>query len=146
MSARLLALVVVFTVIGPATNALAGMLHAPAAFAAEPQLQISGSVPDLPPGRPVTVEVRISNPSTSSASVRVMGLTATVSDAGTSCSAGNVRVTAYHWTAAGRTYTVAPGTRVVVPLTMTLLDSATNQDACQGARFPISFRVQATSI
>src|SRR3954469_22104906 len=74
MSARLLALVVVLTVIGPATNALAAIVHAPAAWAGEPQLEITGSAPDLSPGRAVTVDVLISNPSTSSAAVRVMGL------------------------------------------------------------------------
>ncbi len=146
MSARLLALVVTFAVLGPVTHALAGGFHARPAWAGEPQLEITGSAPDLVPGRPVTVEVRISSPSRSAAAVRVMRLTAQVSDASPACTAGNVSISSYRWTAAGPTYSASPGAGVVVPLTMTLLDTATNQDACQGALFPIRFRVESASV
>src|SRR3954468_5165285 len=50
MSARLLALVVVLTGIGPAADALAATLRAPSSWAGEPQREIIGSAPDLSPG------------------------------------------------------------------------------------------------
>jgi hypothetical protein len=148
MSARLLALVVAFVVIGPATQALAeaaGVTAGPAAWAGEPQLEITGSAPDLVPGHPVLVEVRISNPRNSGATIRVTKVTATVSAAGPGCMADNVRITSYHWTAKGQNYSASPGTTVVVPLTMTLIETGKNQDACQGVSFPIHFSVDSSS-
>jgi hypothetical protein len=145
MSARLLALVVAFAVIGPASQALAGVAQARPAFAGEPRLQITGSAPTLIPGRPVVVEVRIGNPRQSPGPVQVMRLTASVSDASAACTAGNVSVSSYRWTSAGPTYTASPGDRVVVPLTMTLLETGADQNACQGARFPVRFSVESAT-
>ncbi len=146
MSARLVALVVAFAVIGPAAQALAGVAHGSAAWAGETQLGITGTAPALIPGHPVTVKVRISNPTKSRAAVRVVQLTAKASDASAACTAGNVVVSSYRWTPSGRTYAPSPGTSVVVPLTMTLVETGANQDACQGVLFPVGFSVGATTV
>ena len=146
MSARLVALVLAFAVIGPATQALAGVAHGSPAWAGEPQVRITGTMPALVPGHPVTVEVRISNPPQSQSDVRVMRLTALASDASAACTADNVSISSYGWTSSGRSYSASPGPSVVVPLTMTLLETGKDPDACQGALFPIRFRVESTTV
>ena len=138
-------MVAALVVVGPATQALAGAAYPGASGTGEPQLRVSGTAASLIPGHPVTVHVRITNPQDSAAAVRILLLTATVSDGSAACTADNVRVSSYRWTPAGRSYATSPGTSVVVPLTMSLVETGANQDACQGARFPLHFNVQAAA-
>ena len=118
-------------------------------------LRISGTQPrGLAPGVTKTVMVKIKNPN----SVRVLILRAkvVVGDASESCRAHpNIRTTKYKASVPHAHRYVAPkhGT-VQVPLTITMINRqdtgsrtlgtfvSGNQNACKGARFPISYRAK----
>jgi hypothetical protein len=149
MSACLLAVAVALVLVGPGTRgafaAVAGLEDRPAPAGA-PQLEVTGTATSLVPGRPVTLAVRVRNPADAQAAVRVNRLTVQVSDASAGCTADNVAVSSYRWTTGGPTYEPAPGTSVVVPLTIAMVETGSNQDACQGARFPTRFTVDAAAV
>jgi hypothetical protein len=110
------------------------------------RLQISSSLPPVWPGFEGTFEARISSPASATAAVRITGITAAVGDASPACSGQNLRIRSYRWSPAGATYTVAPGSTVSVPLILTMPDTGHNQDACQGAVFPISYSLTGQTL
>jgi hypothetical protein len=105
-----------------------------------PSLTVSGTSPHgLAPGvtRPVTVTVR--NPTDQH--VRLKKVKVIVSDASSACpAAGNIKTTTYHAHKKGATaYVVWHNHPAHVPLTITLINTNTNQDACKGQAFPLTF-------
>jgi hypothetical protein len=76
----------------------------------------------------------------------VVTLTVTVGDASPACRADNVAVTQYAWSPTTATYTVAPGHTVVVPLTITMVDTGKDQNGCQGAGFPVHYALTSAAV
>lgn len=99
-------------------------------------LSLKSPITGLAPGGSITVPVTATNPNATT-SVSISGLTATGLTAGTACDG-----------VSGATVTAtAPATAVVVPakgtadfgtLTISMANSATNQDACKGATFSVT--------
>lgn len=111
------------------------------------QITVTGTSPTgLAPGltKPVTVTVKNANGD----AVRVTSVVITVGDASTACpAAGNIAVTNYDSTKKGAlTYTAAKnGGSVQVPLTISMLDTKSNQDTCKSQSFPLKFTATVTS-
>lgn len=136
-----LALSVIDSFASPAQKTLtvSGSSHGTAS-APVPQLIVHGSSPKgLAPGVTKRVVIRIRNPHhqrllVTSASIKVGNASAT-------CTARkNIRTTSYHaQIAGGKRYHVYLHHRVHIPLTLTMLDLRTNQDACKGVHFPLTF-------
>lgn len=103
-----------------------------------------GAVDQLRPGQMKTLEVTVTNPD--QVAYRILELTATPKDANPSCSgATNLVVSAYQATKPGAvTYVVPRKSKITIPLTVMMLDTATSQDACQGVSFPVAFGGLAT--
>jgi hypothetical protein len=112
----------------------------------EAPLTVTSSVPLLTPGLVTALEVRISNPSTNAQAVAIGAVTVEVSDASPACRAHNLTVTAYTAPTGAERHVVAPGHSVVLPLPITLRDTAENQDACQGASFPLEYTAQSAAV
>jgi hypothetical protein len=97
----------------------------------------------LTPGatRPMTVSiVNIGNKP-----ARVTSASVSVGDPSQSCSAASsIRVTWYDASAPGAlSYDLAPGAGVKIPLTISMRDLPTNQNACKNASFPLTFHATA---
>jgi hypothetical protein len=122
------------TIVGSSDGgALAHVHHGPA-------LAVSGTSPHgLAPGvtRPITVTVRNSTDQ----HVRIKKVNVIVGNASSACRAtGNITTTAYHAHAKGATaYVVWHNHAAHVPLTISMIDTETNQDACKGRAFPLTF-------
>jgi hypothetical protein len=114
------------------------------AAASSVSIQVSGSERGgLAPGMSSPVVVSIAN--TGDAPARITSAGVSVGDASKACPASaSIRVTRYEAAATGAiTYEVAPGSAVRIPLTISMLDLATNQNACKNARFPLTFHATA---
>ena len=135
LPARLVALLLTLAAVGGPmkTAALASPLQGGA------HLRLSSPVPTLWPGHGEVLAVRVTSSADSAGTVRVTSLTAVVGGASHACGAEHVTTTSYTRTPRAATYTVAPGRTVVVPLWITMRDSGKNQNACQGAAFPLRF-------
>jgi hypothetical protein len=136
---RLLALLLALAAVGGPlkTAALAGPLMTDLGTATP--VRLSSPVPVLWPGHQVELPVRVTSSTSGTSTLRVLSLTATVAPASHACGAGNLRTGTYRWAPDRAAYTLAPGETVVVPLTVTMLDTGADQDACQGATFRIRF-------
>jgi hypothetical protein len=150
---RLLALLIGLAAVGgPLTStALAGPLVADltgvhTALDGEPHLRITSAPPELWPGHRAELQVRITSAPDSTSAVRVVSLAASVGAASHRCGPENVSTTRYAWTPRSATYTVAPGQTVVVPLTITMVETGQDQNACQGAVFPLRFAARTERI
>ncbi len=110
--------------------------HAP--FAA------TGHVDQLLPGRPQTLSVTVTNPD--EVAYRILQLTASAQNASAACpAAGNLTISSYESTTKGAVeYVVPADSAISIPLTITLLDTSTRQDACQDVTFPLTFSGVAT--
>lgn len=145
LPARLLALLLALAAVGgPLKTAaqdtpLLDLVGAHTNLTAEPELRISSPAPALWPGHRAELAVSVASSAGSTDPVRVLSLTITVGGASTACGPENVTATSYTWTPGTTAYTVAPGQTVVVPLSITMVETGRNQDACQGTTFPIGF-------
>jgi hypothetical protein len=97
----------------------------------------------LAPGATRPMVVSITNKGSKPARITTAGVS--VGDASKTCSAAStIRVTTYSASAPGAaSYDVAPGAAVRIPLTITMLDLPTNQNACKNALFPLTFYATA---
>jgi hypothetical protein len=105
-----------------------------------PKLSVHGSSPKgLAPGVTKTVTVQIRNPR--HVHIVVTAASITVGDASETCSAKkNISTSSYKSTAAGaKSYDVYVSHQARIPLKITMVDLPTNQDACKGAHFPLTF-------
>ena len=103
-----------------------------------------GSISALHPGQLRTLQVKVTNPD--AVDYRILELTATPQDANASCSGPkNLVVSSYQSTRPGaRTYVVPRKSSITIPLTIMMLDTATSQDSCKNASFPLTFGGMAT--
>ena len=145
LPARLLALLLAAAAVGgPLRTAaqetpLLDLVGVHTSVPAEPVLRITSPSPELWPGHRDVLAVRVASASENPEAVRVTGLTVEVGAASATCGRENVTATSYTWVPGTTEYTVAPGQSVVVPLSITMVETGRNQDACQGALFPIRF-------
>jgi hypothetical protein len=142
LPARLLALLLVVVALDGAaalTSTPLDLVGAATSLSGDPVLRITSPTPELWPGHRDALGVRVTSAAESPATVRITGLTVTIGGASPECGAENVTATSYTWTRGTTAYTVAPGQTVVVPLSVTMVETGRNQDACQGATFPIRF-------
>lgn len=97
----------------------------------------------LAPGATRPVTVSIVNTGRKSAHITSAGVS--VSDPSKACSASSsIRVTRYDAASPGAvSYDLAPGAAVKIPLTITMLDLPSNQNACKNASFPLTFHATA---
>jgi hypothetical protein len=151
--AHLLVLVLAFGVVGPLRQAalaaplLSDLIGTPTASGdAAPSLTVTSQLPPLWPGFHGTFQARVSSPADASGPVRILRIAVHVGDASPACTAANLSIPSYTWTPAASTYTVQPGQTVSVPMSLTMPDTGANQNACQGASFPIQFRLTAAPI
>lgn len=118
--------------------------NSPGAGASSVSIRVSGSEQGgLAPGMTSPMVVSISN--TGGQPARITSAGVAVGDASQSCTAANsIRVTHYDAATPGAlSYDVAPGATVHIPLTISMLDLPTNQNACKNARFPLTFHATA---
>ena len=115
------------------------LVGARTSLAAEPALHLSSPTPELWPGHRAPLGVRVTSAAEATGTVRIVTLTVTVGGASSACGEENVTATGYTWAPGTTAYTVAPGQTVVVPLSVTMVETGRNQDACQGATFPLRF-------
>ena len=103
-----------------------------------------GAVDQLRPGQMKTLQVTVTNPD--QVAYRILELTATPKDANPSCSGTtNLVVSAYQATKPGAVaYVVPRKSKITIPLTVMMLNTATSQDACKGVSFPLAFGGLAT--
>jgi hypothetical protein len=103
-----------------------------------------GAVKELRPGQMKTLSVTVTNPD--QVAYRILELTATPKDANSSCAGStNLVVSGYEATKPGAvTYVVPRKSTITIPLTVMMLNTATSQDACKGASFPLAFGGLAT--
>jgi hypothetical protein len=126
----------------PLARKITGSAHGGIAKANRPTLIVHGSSPAfLAPGVTKRVTIRIRNPHHTPLTITSAWIR--VGNASPTCTAKkNIRTASYHSKARGAAkYDVYLHHRVRIPLTLTMLDLPTNQDACKGARFPLSYRV-----
>lgn len=112
------------------------MARATGVDAAEAALRVEARVPALSPGRPGVLEVVV----TGDRAARITGIEVRVGDASPQCLADNVAVADFDAGAAS-SYVVEPGRATSVPLAIMMLDKDSDQDACKGATFPMTYRV-----
>jgi hypothetical protein len=145
LPARLLALLLTLAAVsGPLKTAaqdtpLLQLVGAHTNVTGEPELRISSPAPVLWPGHRAGLAVSVASSAGSSDPVRLVSLTVAVGAASPACGSENVTATSYRWTPGTTEYTVGPGQTVVVPLSVTMVETGRNQDACQGAAFPLRF-------
>jgi hypothetical protein len=104
------------------------------------QLIVHGSSPAfLAPGVTRKVTIRIHNPHHTLMVINTAAVK--VGDASEKCTARkNISTTRYDSAAPGaKRYVAYLHHKVRIPLTLTMLNLPTNQDACKGARFPLSY-------
>jgi hypothetical protein len=103
-----------------------------------------GNVTRLRPGQLQTLQVTVTNPD--QVAYKILELTATPKDANRDCGgAANLVVSGYQATKPGaRTYLVPRKSSITIPLTIMMLNTATSQDACKNASFPLAFDGLAT--
>jgi hypothetical protein len=91
-----------------------------------------------------TLAVKVTNPD--QVAYRILELKATPKDANPSCTGStNLVVSAYEATKPGAvTYVVPRNSSITIPLTVMMLNTATSQDACKNASFPLAFGGLAT--
>jgi hypothetical protein len=122
----------------PGTGSKPGWSSGHAPFAA------TGHVDTLLPGQPRTLTVTVTNPDR--VAYRILQLTATPQDANVRCTAAaNLVVGGYDARRPGaRTYVVPRRSSITIPLSITLLDTGTSQDACKNVTFPLRYSGTAT--
>ncbi|HEX3707385.1 MAG TPA: hypothetical protein VHV76_12220 [Mycobacteriales bacterium] len=114
------------------------------AGAAPASIRVSGSERGgLAPGMTSPVVIAITN--TGHGPARITSARVVVGDASPTCTAADsIRVTHYDFSDPGaHHYDLAPGSAVRIPLTLSMLDLTTNQNACKNARFPLTFQATA---
>lgn len=103
-----------------------------------PRLKARGKVTGLYPGAVKQMRIRITNKDRDPVKLRFVKTKAR--DASTGCTSDNIAVTREQ-----RTHTVVPArSSRGVRITVQMLPSAV--DACQGARFPLRFRVRGSDL
>jgi hypothetical protein len=97
----------------------------------------------LAPG--VTSPVLVTVTNTGDKPARVTSAHVVVGDASGSCTAADsIRVTHYDAAVPGaKRYDIAPGAAAHIPLSISMLDLASNQNACKNASFPLTFQASA---
>lgn len=124
------------------SSALAADLLARATGTGPASLEVAGRVPELWPGRQVSLEVLVTNRGDSA--FRISAIDVRVEDAAKDCTADNLAVTDF--AGSGGTYVVPAGATVVVPVPLTMLDLASNQDGCKGVSFPMRYSVSTAPV
>lgn len=104
-------------------------------------ITVTGSSPNgLAPGVTKTVTVTVTNPNNQA--IKVTAASITVGDASASCkAAGNITTTSYDSSDPAAPLYVAGknGGKAFVTLSITMLDTPVNQDACKSKSFPLTF-------
>jgi hypothetical protein len=107
-------------------------------------IAVSGSERgSLAPGATRPIAVSIVN--TGGKPARVTSANVSVGNPSKACTAAaSIRVTRYDASLPGAlTYDLAPGATVTIPLTISMRDLRTNQNACKNASFPLTFHATA---
>jgi hypothetical protein len=123
---------------------LSGSDHGGIAKATRAELIVHGSSPAfLAPGVTKKVTIRIRNPHHTLMVINTASIK--VGDASEACKARkNISTTRYDSAAPGaKRYVVYLHHKVRIPLTLTMLNLPTNQDACKGVRFPLTYAATA---
>ncbi|HWC34361.1 MAG TPA: hypothetical protein VG650_05985 [Mycobacteriales bacterium] len=126
-----------------ATRAIKANTHV-LAGAPSASIEVSGVDPaELAPGITSPLVVIVTN--TGALRARITAASVAVGDASSRCTAAeSIRTTAYDASIAGAaTYLLPPHRTARIPLSISMLDSARNQDACKNARFPLTFHATA---
>jgi hypothetical protein len=127
-----------------AFTTVSGSSHGGVAKATNAQLIVHGSSPAfLAPGVTKKITIRIRNPHRTLMVIQTASIK--VGDASEGCKANkNISTTRYDSATPGaKRYVVYLHHRVRIPLTLTMLNLSTNQDACKGVRFPLTFTATA---